>query len=57
MWSRPQYTDLTYMGGTGPCVPMRIIFWECYLKLVYKPEYQIWYESDVPCAQAPSLQI
>ena len=26
MNSRPQFTDLTYMGGTGPCGPMRIIF-------------------------------
>ena len=26
MCSRPQYTDLTYMGGTGPCGPMTIIF-------------------------------
>ena len=47
MWSRPQYTDLTYMGGTGPCS----------LELVYKPKYQIWCESDVPCAQDPSLPI
>ena len=23
---RPQFTDLTYMGGTGPCGPMTIIF-------------------------------
>ena len=26
MYSRPQFTDLTYMGGTGPCGPMTIIF-------------------------------
>ena len=26
MCPRPQYTDLTYMGGTGPYGPMRIIF-------------------------------
>ena len=26
MCSRPQYTGLTYMGGTGSCKPMRIIF-------------------------------
>ena len=26
MCSRPQCTDLTYMGGTGSCGPMRIIF-------------------------------
>ena len=26
MWSRSQYTDLTYMGRTGPCGPMTIIF-------------------------------
>ena len=26
MCSRPQFTDLAYMGGTGPCGPMTIIF-------------------------------
>ena len=26
MWSRPQYTDLTYMGGTGSGGLMRILF-------------------------------
>ena len=26
MYARPQFTDLTYMGGTGPCRPMTIIF-------------------------------
>ena len=26
MCSRPQYTDFAYMGGTGPCGPLRIIF-------------------------------
>ena len=26
MCARPQYTALTYMGGTGPCGPMMIIF-------------------------------
>ena len=26
MCSRPQFTDLTYMGGTGPSGPMTIIF-------------------------------
>ena len=26
MRPRPRYTDLTYMGGTGPCGWMRIIF-------------------------------
>ena len=26
MYSRPQFLDLTYMGGTGPCGPMTIIF-------------------------------
>ena len=26
MCSRTQFTDLTYMGGTGPCGPMAIIF-------------------------------
>ena len=151
MCSRPQFTDLTYMGGTGSCPPMTIIFgsviysqytssitkfgvirkfhvlkppvyrfdlygryqtlwtdddnffgvflcqytslnikfgvirmfhvlktsvyrfdlqgryqtlwtdddnfWQCYLELVYKPKYQIWCNSDVPCAQDPSLPI
>ena len=102
--SRPQFTDLTYMGGTGPCGPMTKFFgsviqsqytslnikfglirtfhvlktpvyrfdlygrnrtvwtnedkiWQCYLELVYKPKYQIWFDSDVPCAQDPSLPI
>ena len=97
-------TDLTYMGGTGPCEPMTIIFGiaiynqqtslnikfgvnrtfhmlktlvyrfdlygrylthctdgdnflQCYLELAYKPKYQIWCESDVPCAQDASLPI
>ena len=26
MYSRPLFTDLTYMAGTGSCRPMRIIF-------------------------------
>ena len=26
MCSRPQFTDLTYMGGTGPCGLKTIIF-------------------------------
>ena len=26
VWSRPQYSDLTYMRGTGFCAPMSIIF-------------------------------
>ena len=26
MYSRQQFTDLTYMGGTRPCAPMTIIF-------------------------------
>ena len=26
MGPRPQYTDLIYMGRTGPCRPMTIIF-------------------------------
>ena len=97
-------TDLTYMGGTGPYILMTIIFnsvnqsqytslyikfgvnrtfhvlkapvyrfepygryqvlctnddnfWQCYLELAYKPKYQIWCESDVPCTQDPSLPI
>ena len=29
----------------------------CYLELVYKPKYQIWCESDVPCAQERSLPV
>ena len=32
-------------------------FWQGYLELVHKPKYQIWCESDVPCAQDPSLPI
>ena len=97
-------TDLTYIGGTRPCGPMTINFGsginsqhtsrnnnfgvnrtfhvvrttvyrfdlygryrtrftdddkfgQCYLELVYKPKYQIWCESDVPCSQDPSLPI
>ena len=97
-------TDLTYMGGTGPCSPWTIIFSsvfksqytslnikfrvnrtfhviktrvyqfdlykryqvlctdddnfrQCYLELAYKPKYQIWCESDVPCTEDPSLPI
>ena len=104
MCTKAQFTDWTYMGGTGPCGPMTIIFgsvfqskytsvnikfgvnqtfhvlktpvywfvlygryqtlwtdddnfWKCYLELVYKPKYQIWCESHVPCAQDPSLPI
>ena len=104
MCLRTQFTDLSYMGGTGPCGPMRIIFggvikswytslnikfgvnrksdvnktlvfrfdyyeryrslwtdednfWWCYSELVYKRKYQIWCESDVPCAQDLSLRI
>ena len=26
MCPRSRYTGLVYMGGTGPCLPMRIIF-------------------------------
>ena len=40
MWSIPQYTDLTYMRGTGPCGPMTIIFgsviWSQYTNLNIK---------------------
>ena len=32
-------------------------FWQCYLEFVYKPKYHIWCDSDVPCAQDPSLPI
>ena len=32
-------------------------FWWCSSELVYKPKYQIWCESDVPCAQDLSLPI
>ena len=32
-------------------------FWKCYLELIYKPKYSIWCESDVPCAQYPSIPI
>ena len=31
-------------------------FWQCYLELVYKSKYQIWCESNVPCAQDPSYR-
>ena len=31
----------------------KLYFWWCYL--VYKPKYQIWCESDVPCGQDPSI--
>ena len=151
MYSKPQFTELTYIGGTGPCGPMTVIFgsaiqsqhtslnikfgvnrtfdllktpvyrfdsyrryqilwtdddnfcsviqsqytslninfgvnrtfpvlktpvyridlrqrhrtlwtddcnfWQCYLELVYTLKCQIWCESDVPCAQDPSLPI
>ena len=26
MWSGPQYCNTTYMGGTVPCYPIRVIF-------------------------------
>ena len=99
-----QFTDLTYMGGTGLCGPITIIFgsviqswytsvnikfgvkrmfhvlktpvyrfdyygtyrslwtddgnfWQCYLELVYKLKYQIWCESNVPCAQVSTMII
>ena len=32
-------------------------FQYCYLELAYKPKYQFWCESDVPCGQDPSLPI
>ena len=32
-------------------------FWWSYLELVYKPKNQIWSESDVLCAQDPSIPI
>ena len=35
MCSRPQFTDLAYMGGTGLCGPMTIIFGS-----VIKTEYK-----------------
>ena len=34
MCSRPQFTDLTYMGGTGQCGPMTINF-ETVIKSYY----------------------
>ena len=49
MCSRPQFNDLTYMGGTGPCGPMRLG------ELVNKPKYLIWCESDFPCSQDPGI--
>ena len=40
MCSRPQYTDLTYMGGTGSCGPLKIIIgsvtWSWYTSLNIK---------------------
>ena len=60
MYSRTQFVDLAYMGGTGPCEPMTIILGSViysYLQLVCKPKYQIWCESDVPCTQDSSLPI
>ena len=56
MRSRPQFTDLTYMGGTGPSVPMTIIF-EVLLRVSIQAKFQIWCESDVPCTQDNSLPI
>ena len=50
MCPRPQYTDLTLWTDKDN-------FWYCYLELVYKPKYQILCNSDVPCAQDPSLPI
>ena len=42
MSSRPQYTDLTIVGGTGPCGPMRIIFGG----VIYIPVWFIWKVPD-----------
>ena len=56
MRSRPQFTDLTYMGGSGPSGPMTIIF-EVLLRVSIQAKFQIWCESDVPYAQDPSLPI
>ena len=36
MWSGPQFTDLTYMGGTRPCGPMTIIFGSVIMSLHIK---------------------
>ena len=33
MCPRPQYIDLTYMGGAGSCGPMRLIFKSYYTSL------------------------
>ena len=56
MYSRQQFTDLTYMGGTR-LLTDDDYFWWYYLELAYKPKYQIWCESDVPCTQDNSLPI
>ena len=32
-------------------------FWCCYKELINKPKYQIWYESDFPCAQDPGIPV
>ena len=53
MCSRPQFTDLTYMGGTRPCGPMTIIFGSVISSLVNKPKYQVWCESDVHVLKIP----
>ena len=40
MYLRPQFTDMTYMGGTGRCEPMTIVFggiiWSQYTSLNIK---------------------
>ena len=40
MCSRPQFTDLAYIGGTGPCGLMTIIsgsaIWRSYTSLIIK---------------------
>ena len=33
------------------------IFWQWCLELAYKPKYEIWCQSDIACAQVPSIPI
>ena len=56
MYSRPQFTDYLY-GRYQTLLTEDDNFWKCSLELIYKPKYQIWCESDVPCAQETSLPI
>ena len=41
------------MGGTEHCQPIKIMFGNN----IYKPKYEIWCESEDPCAPDPSIPI